>query len=156
MTHKLKSVKQRELITKSPQKESQRRESRRTVRPGASVVFKKSPRFRFGKSRVLHTAELMDISTEGLRARYIAEDKWSSPFDHISITAADNKVTIHDIYCKIMSDFQVNYTNTGKRARVCGVKFSRLTGSQKRKLERFIREHTVREEESSQWHVQFD
>ncbi len=155
--HKLTNVDQRKHLMNRPTHESQRRAPRRTVRPGSNVTFKKTPRFRFiGKSQILHTAALIDISTEGLRARYTAPDKWSSPFDHIAITDADNRVIVDDIFCKIISDFQVNYTSDGKRHRVCGVKFSRLTNRQRTKLERFIKEHTVREEESSQWHVQFD
>ena len=79
------------------------------------MIFKKTPRFRFiGKAQVLHTADLIDISTEGLRARYIAPDKWSSPFDHITITNADNSVIADDIYCKIISDFQITYSNDGR------------------------------------------
>ena len=79
--HKLESVDQRKHITNRPQKESQRRKPRRTVRPGFYVIFKKTPRFRFiGRTRILHSAELIDISMEGLRARYTANDKWSSPF----------------------------------------------------------------------------
>ncbi len=155
--HKLTNVDQRKHIINRPNKHSQRREPRRTVRPGSHVIFKKSPRFRFiGKTQVLHTADLIDVSTEGLRARYTASDKWSSPFDHITITNADNSVIVDDIYCKIISDFQVTYSNTGGRARVCGIMFTRLTNRQRITLERFIRENTVREEESAQWHVQFD
>lgn len=155
--HKLTNVDQRKNIIKSTNQHSQRREPRRTVRPGSHVIFKKSPRFRFiGKIQVLHTADLIDISTEGLRARYTAPDKWSSPFDHITITNADNSVIVDDIYCKIISDFQVTFSNADGRARVCGVKFTRLTNRQRIALERFIKENTVREEESAQWHVQFD
>ena len=155
--HRLKNVDQRKSILNRSTYEGQRRAPRRTVRPGSYVIYKKSPRFRFiGKPRVLHTAALIDISTEGLRARYTAPDKWSSPFDHIMITDADNVVIVDDIYCKIISDFPVNYTHEGRRDRVCGIKFTRLTNRQRIKLQHFIREHTVREEESSQWAVQFD
>jgi len=155
--HKLKNVDQRKFITNRPAKQSQRREPRRTVRPGSHVIFKKTPRFRFiGKTQVLHTADLIDISTEGLRARYTAPDKWSSPFDHITITNVDNSVIVDDIYCKIISDFQATYSNTGGRARVCGIMFTELTNRQRITLERFIRENTVGEQESAQWHVQFN
>jgi len=155
--HKLTNVDQRKLLKNRSDHETQRRASRRTVRPGSNVIFKKTPRFRFiGKSQILHTAALIDISTEGLRARYTAPDKWSSPFDHIAIADADNKVIVDDIYCKIISDVQVNYSAGGRRDRVCGVKFSGLKSSQRTKLKHFIKKHTVREEESSQWHVQFD
>ena len=155
--HRLTNVSQRKLLKKRPDYESQRRAPRRTVRPGSNVIFKKTPRFRFiGKTRILHTAALIDISTEGLRARYTATDKWSSPFDHIAITDADNRVIVDDIFCKIISDVQVNYTPDGRRDRICGVKFSELNSSQRTKLQLFIKSHTVREEESSQWHVQFD
>ncbi|MBW1890062.1 MAG: hypothetical protein JRF32_07570 [Deltaproteobacteria bacterium] len=152
----LKSVDQRKSITNHHQKKSQRREPRHGVKPGLYVVFKKSPRFRFGRSQVLHTATLLDVSLEGLRARYKATDMWSSPFDHISIITADNTVIVNDIYCKIISDFQEAYIYEGDRARVCGVKFSKLNNSQKHKLENFIRERTVDEENSARWNVQFD
>ena len=155
--HRLKNVDQRKLLKNRPDHESQRRAPRRAVRPGSYVIFKKTPRFRLiGKSHVLHKAALIDISTEGLRARYTAPDKWSSPFDHIAITDADNMVIVDDIYCKIISDFQVNYTPGGGRDRVCGVKFDRLSSRQRSTLENFIKKHTVRAEESAQWHVQFD
>ena len=155
--HRLKNVDQRKSILNRSKNESQRRATRRTVRPGPYVIFKKTRRFRFiGKPQILHTAALIDISAEGLRARYSAPDKWSSPFDHITITDADNTVIIDDIYCKIISDFPVSYTHAGKRDRVCGVKFTRLTSRQQIKLQQFIREHAVREEEQSRWSVQFE
>jgi hypothetical protein len=155
--HRLANVDQRKLLKNRPDHETQRRAPRRTVRPGSNVIFKKTPRFRFfGKPRILHTAALIDISTEGLRARYTAPDKWSSPFDHIAITDADNTIIVDDIYCKIISDVEINYSSDGRRDRVCGVKFSGLNGSQRANLKHFIKNHTVREEESSQWHVQFD
>ena len=155
--HRLTNVDQRKLLKNRPGQGTQRRAPRRTVRPGSYVIFKKTPRFRIiGKSQVLHTAALIDISTEGLRARYTAADKWFSPFDHIAITDVDNRVIVDDIYCKIISDVQVNYTPDGRRDRVCGVKFDQLNSSQRSKLKQFINKHTVREEESSQWHVQFD
>lgn len=155
--HRLTNVDQRKSILNSATQKSQRRATRRTVRPGSHVIFKKTPRFRFiGKPRVLHMADLIDISTEGLRARYTAPDKWSSPFDHITITDVDNKVIVDDIYCKIISDFQTTYSNRSGRARVCGVKFTSLNRRQRLTLEHFIKEHTVREKESAQWHVQFD
>ena len=155
--HRLTNVDQRKFILNRPAKEHQRRAPRRAVRPGSHVIFKKTSRFRFiGKSQILHSAALIDISTEGLRARYTAPDKWSRPFDHIAITDADNMVIVDDIYCKIISDFQVNYTPDGRRDRVCGIKFDRLTLPQRKTLERFIKEHTVRAQESHRWHVQFD
>ena len=156
--HKLQSVAQRKYISSNRTLgESQRRNPRRVVRPGAMVIFKKTARFRFiGKPRILHTADLIDISMEGLRARYTANDKWSSPFDHISIAAPDNALIVDDIYCKIISDFQVTYTAEGERSRVCGVKFSELTRDQASCLKRFIREYTVAENKASKWHVQFD
>ena len=155
--HRLTNVDQRKSILNRATQESQRRAPRRMVRPGSHVIFKKTPRFRFiGKPRVLHTADLIDISTEGLRARYLAPDKWSSPFDHITITDADNNVIVDDLYCKIISDFQTTYSNTSGRARVCGVKFTGLNRRQRKTLEQFIKDHTVRLEESAQWHVQFD
>ena len=86
----------------------------------------------------------------------MAPDKWSSPFDHITITDVDKRVIVDDIYCKIISDFQTTYSNASGRARVCGVKFTGLTHQQRLTLEHFIKEHTVREEALSQWHVQFD
>ena len=155
--HRLTNVDQRKHILNHLNHGTQRRASRHTVRPGSYVIFKKTPRFRFiGKSHILHTAALIDISTEGLRARYTAPDKWSSPFDHIAITDADNRVVVDDIYCTIISDFQINYTPEGGRDRVCGVKFSGLNRRQRVRLENFIKEHTVREEETAKWHVQFD
>jgi hypothetical protein len=155
--HKLTNVDQRKFLKNRPEHETQRRAARRAVRPGSNVIFKKTPRFRFiGKPQILHTAALIDISTEGLRARYTAPDKWFSPFDHIAIIDADNRVIVDDIYCKIISDVQVNYSADGRRVRVCGVKFSRLNSGQRTRLQHFIKKHTVREEESSQWHVQFD
>ena len=155
--HKLTNVDQRKFLKNRPEHETQRRAARRAVRPGSNVIFKKTPRFRFiGKPQILHTAALIDISTEGLRARYTAPDKWFSPFDHIAITDADNRVVVDDIYCKIISDVQVNYTSDGKRDRVCGIKFDGLNRSQQSKLKHFIKKHTVRAEESAKWHVQFD
>lgn len=154
---RLTHVDQRKQLVSRPVRGSQRRAPRRMVRPGSTVVFKKAPRFRFfGKSRILHTAALIDISTEGLRARYTAPGKWSRPFDHIAVIDADDAVIVDDVYCKIISDFQVNYTPDGGRDRICGVKFYGLNHQQRQVLERFIRDHTVREEESSKWHVQFD
>lgn len=154
---RLSNVDQRKLLANRSAQESQRRAPRRAVRPGLYVIFKKTPRFRIiGKSRILHTAALIDISSEGLRARYTATDKWSSAFDHIAIIDDDDMVIVDDIFCKIISDFEVNYTPDSGHDRVCGVKFDRLTRRQKAKLASFITEHTVREEESSKWHVQFD
>ena len=154
---RLTNVDQRKRLANRSSNESQRRAPRRAVRPGLYVTFKKTPRFRFiGKSQILHSAALIDISSEGLRARYTASDKWSSPFDHIAIIDTDNQVIVDDIYCKIISDFEVDYTPDRGHDRVCGIKFDQLTRRQRAKLSKFIKKHTVRAKESSQWHVQFD
>jgi hypothetical protein len=155
--HNLGSAHQKKFAGSRLSDKSQRREPRHAVRPGSQVIFKKTPRFRLiGRTRILHRAELIDISMEGLRARYTASDKWSSPFDHISIATPGKDLVVSDIFCKIISDYQITYSNKGERARVCGVKFSRLTGSQKNDLQRFIGENAVGEDASAKWYIQFN
>ena len=98
---RLTNVDQRKRLANRSANESQRRAPRRAVRPGLYVIFKKTPRFRIiGKSLILHTAALIDISSEGLRARYTAPDKWSSPFDHIAITDADEANILSSMLAK--------------------------------------------------------
>lgn len=153
-----KTVKQIKHIKRSGQKEDgPRRNVRRVMKSSPfKVVFKRSPLFRFLKPRVVHTAEIIDISSSGLRARYIAVDKWSSQFDHISITDHAGVSVIDDIYCKIITDTPGPNRQYGDYARVCGVKFESLSDLQQEQLTRFIQEHTVDPSELNSWHVQFN
>jgi len=128
---------------------------RRAVKTGIGVVFKISPRFCFGKARVVQTADMIDISTNGLKVQYTATDKWSLKFDHISIVDARGKSIINDIYCKRITDCQIDQLQNGNCTRICGLKFQKLSGKQKYRINNFIRENTVDPKDLARWHVQF-
>lgn len=149
------TVKQIKSLKSQYQGDGPRRNVRLAVRSGIAVIFKKSPRFRFGKPRIVQSADIIDINANGLRVQYSSDNKWSTQFDNISIVGADEKSIIDDIYCKRISDCQVAQTSDGSYSRVCGVKFVKLSHKQKHQLNKFIHEYTVEPKHLTRWHVQF-
>ena len=120
-----------------------------------SAFFKKSPRFRIGKTRIVQKADILDISENGLRVQYIAAGKWSSKFDYITITGSDEKPFVDNIRCKIITDSPVAQLPGGQYKRVCGVKFEGLTDRQKEQLNRFLQAYAVSPKDLNRWSIQF-
>ena len=150
-----KTVEQIKSLKSQYQGDGPRRNVRLAVRSGASVIFKKTPRFRFGKPRIVQSADIIDINANGLRVQYSSDNKWSTQFDHISIVSADEISIVDDINCKILSDCQVAQSSDGSYSRVCGLKFQKLSDKQKHRINKFIRDNTVDPNDLSRWHVQF-
>ena len=140
---------------KQDQRDDPRKIIRRTVKPGSYAIFKKSSLFGFGKPRMVQTAEIIDISSNGLRVQYSSADKWSIRFDHISIADAGEAHLIDNIHCTIISDAPVANLPDGNYARVCGIKFDTLSFGQIKQLEKFIHENTVEPSGFARWSIQF-
>jgi len=149
------TVKQIRRIKRQQQQGGPRRVDRLVVKPGTSVFFKKSPRFGFGKIRVVQKADILDISASGLRVQYIAADKWSSRFDYITIAGNDGKTFVDNIHCKIITDSPVATLPDGRYTRVCGVKFKGLSDRQKAELNLFLQEYAVNPNDLKSWSIQF-
>ena len=76
-------------------------------KPGAFVVFKKSLLGGLFNSRVVHSAEIVNISITGIKAQYTATTTWSRNFDKMSIVTTDKKIKIDNVPCKVISDSMV-------------------------------------------------
>lgn len=150
-----KTVEQIKSLKSQYQGNGTRRNVRLAVKSGASVMFKKTPRFRLGKPRIVQSADIIDINANGLRVQYSSDTKWSTQFDQISIVSADEISIIDDIYCKIISDCQVAQPSDGRYSRVCGLKFQELSEQQKYRINKFIEENTVDPDDLTRWHIQF-
>ena len=150
-----KTVNQVKSLKRQSQRVGPRRDVRLAVKPGTAVIFKKSPRFPFGKPLIVQSADIIDINANGLRVQYSSDNKWSSQFDHISIVGADKTSIIDNIYCKRISDCQVAQSSDRSYTRVCGIKFVKLSHKQKHQLNKFIHEYTVAPKDLTRWHVQF-
>ena len=149
------TVTQLRNIKKRYQADGPRCRERRILKSRAYALFKRSPRFRFGKPRIVQAADILDISTNGLRVQYSSLNKGSTQFDHLSIIDAYEKPVVEDIYSKRISDCQVNHPLDGNYVRVCGVKFIKLSDTQKYRLRKFIQTNTVNPKDITRWHVEF-
>jgi hypothetical protein len=124
----------------------ERREHRRLrAKEGTLAVF--------GRPRVT-VGEIMDMSMGGLAFRYAAEDELSKEPCQLDILLADGLSHLYGLPCETVYDIEtddstpVPVSSMVKRRR--GVKFGRLTPSQKLHLENFIENHTEGEVEEIQ------
>lgn len=132
-----------------------RKENRYAVKTGASVLFQKSVAFGLLKHRTVHSGAIIDISLTGIRAEYTTATAWSSDFDRMSIVTADNKISIHNIPCKIISDRKVRSLQNGTFVRRCGIEFGKLSDYHKLKLSYFIQKYTIISDSKKSWHIEF-
>ena len=132
-----------------------RKKRRRSVKPGAFVVFKKSFLFGLVSSRVVHSAEIINISINGIKAQYTATTIWSRNFDKMSIVTTDKKNKIDNIPCEVISDSLVARLENGAFVRKCGIKLGNLPDFNKKQLSTFVQEYVTDSETSKSWHIEF-
>jgi hypothetical protein len=128
---------------------------RRAVKPGAYVVFKKSLLGGLFNSRVVHSAEIVNISITGIKAQYTATTTWSRNFDKMSIVTTDKKIKIDNIPCKVISDSMVAHLENGTFVRRCGIKLGELSDKRKKQFSTFVQEYVIDSETSKPWHIEF-
>ena len=149
-----KKTRKKTSSTAKPDK-GRRKKVRRAVKPGAFVVFKKSLFFGLFKSRVVHSAAIINISVNGIKAQYTAATPWSRSFDNMSIVTTDKKIKIDNIPCKVISDSMVTRLENGTFVRRCGIKLGNLSDFKKSQLSKFVKEYVIDTETSKAWHIEF-
>ena len=150
----IKKARKKALSKVKPDK-GRRKKGRRVVKPGAFVVFKKSFIFGLFNSRVVHSAETINISINGIKAQYTATTTWSRNFDKMSIITTDKKIKIDNIPCKVISDSMVAHLENGAFVRRCGIKLGNLSDKRKKQLSTFVQEYVIDSETSKSWHIEF-
>jgi len=105
--------------------------------------------------RVVHSAEIINISISGIKAQYTATTTWSRNFDRMAIVTTDKKFKIDNLQCKVISDSMVDYLDNGAFVRRCGIKFGNLSDKKKTQLSTFVQEYVTDSETSKPWHIEF-
>ena len=148
-------MKNRNQLKTSQKANGRRINERLGIKPGASVVVKKSFLFGFGTSRIIHSAAIIDISLNGMRVEYKAPTIWSFNFDKLSIKTYNQAFLIEDIPSSIISDTMLYRLPKRGCVRRCGIQFGRLSYLQRTQMTIFIREYAVDPNPPSSWHVEF-
>lgn len=120
-----------------------RKQDRLKVKEGAFVEFHKPGIMKLSKPRIIKSAPIISISKTGLEFQYIDHKMWSTNFKELSITMAGDDNVIREVPFKVVSDYAISKHSRAKFIRRCGVKFGKLTSSQKSFLDSFIESHTV-------------
>ncbi len=115
-----------------------RKQHRFKVKEGAFAEFHKPRFFKLGKSRMVKSAPIINISIEGLAFEYTDGDMWSPEFNELSISKTADDIQIEKVPFKAISDFLTSRPSDSMFIRRCGVKFGDLTPTQKDQLHRFI------------------
>lgn len=119
-----------------------RKQYRFKVNEGALAEFHKPRLFRLGKSRVVKSAQILDISLEGLSFRYADRNMWPTDFNALTISVAAAEIKIGVVPFKTISDFATSRLSNSRFSRRCGVKFGELRPIQKDQLHYFIQGYT--------------
>ena len=120
-----------------------RKHNRVIIKEGAFVEFYKPRLFKLGKPRILKSASIIDISTGGLAFQYIDRNMWSPDFFELSISKTADKIKIDEVQFKAVSDFSISRLSNSKFTRRRGVKFEKLTSTQKSQLFHLIQNQTI-------------
>ena len=127
--------------------DNRRKAERFDVKDETFVEFNKpyKPRlFNLGKPRTAISAQIIDISWEGLAFQYVDRDMWPHDYDVLSISMShENKKKIAKIPFKAVADFPITKLPNSKSKRRCGVKFGQLTHATKIQLYAFINTHAL-------------
>jgi hypothetical protein len=115
-----------------------RKHHRFKVNEGALAEFHKPRLFKLGKSRVAKSAQIVDISLEGLSYQYADRNMWTTDFKELTISMDTAEIKIDKVLFKTISDFSTSRLPNSKFIRRCGIKFGELRPSQKNQLHYFI------------------
>jgi hypothetical protein len=130
------------VMTKKKKSSERRRHKRLRAKEGTLAVLG-SPRITIGK--------IVDVSMGGLAVRYVAEEALSNESCRLDILMADGLSHLYGLPCETVYDIEaktaVPLTSMVERRR--GLKFGKLTPSQKLHLEDFISSHTAGEVEET-------
>ena len=132
-----------------------RKKARYAVKTGAFVLFKRSSVFGLFKPRTVQSGAIINISLSGIRAQYTAATAWSKDFDRVSIATIDEKKSIENIPCKIISDSNISRLPNGTFVRRCSIKYGNLSDYHKLQLSYFIQEYTIDPNSPKSWHIEF-
>jgi len=119
-----------------------RKHNRFEVKEGAVAGFHKPFLFGWGKSRIVKSAKITDISLDGLAFQYIDQNMWSPKYNELSISKTDDEIKIEKVPFKAVSDFTKSRLPNAKFLRRCGIRFGKLTPNQKHQLHYFIQDNT--------------
>ena len=112
-----------------------RKHKRFRVQEGVYVIFQPYP-----------VGRLIDIGMDGLTFEYVSIKKPSKMESELDIAMTNNAVSLRNVPCKILSDFEVEDVPSNPLSiRQCRVQFRDLTQHQISKLGDFIHNHTVGE-----------
>jgi hypothetical protein len=132
-----------------------RKKARYAVKAGTFVLFKKSLVFGLFKPRTVQSGTIINISLSGIRAQYTAATAWSKDFDKMSIATIDEKDSIDNIPCKIISDSNISRLPNGTFVRRCSIKYGNLSDYHKLQLSYFMQEYTIDPNSPKSWHIEF-
>ena len=85
-----------------------RKRERFKAKEGTLAEFHKPRLFKFGKSRIIEYAPIVDISLKGLAFKYTARNMWSSDFNELSISRTADEVNIDKVPYQAVSDFSIS------------------------------------------------
>jgi hypothetical protein len=125
-----------------------RKRKRSKAKEGTLAEFHKPRLFKFGKSRIVKSAPIVDISLKGLAFQYTGRNMWSPNFNELSISRIADEVKIDKIPYQAVSDFSISNAANSIFLRRCSVKFGELTPAQKSQLANFIQNQTISDRRS--------
>ncbi len=132
-----------------------RRMKRFKVKEGTFAEFHKPRLFKLGKSRIIKSIPIIDISLKGLAFQYTDRNMWSPNFNELSISRIADEVKIDKVPYKAVSDYSISNVANSTFLRRCSVKFGELTPAQKSQLNHFIQNHTIGNRRSGSERRQF-
>jgi hypothetical protein len=73
----------------------------------------------------------------------------------MSIATIDEKDSIDNIPCKIISDSNISRLPNGTFVRICSIKYGNLSDYHKLQLSYFMQEYTIDPNSPKSWHIEF-
>ncbi len=134
---------QRVLIKRSQEDRRQnlgerRHKLRYTLKSNFYIRIRKPHRFKIWKKETNYIATIVDISLNGLGARYVSQDIWPHDVSTLSIVTNENSRLIGSIAYKVISDRKIFSNPKNEDIRKVGIRFIKLTKNQRRQLVTFI------------------
>ena len=119
------------------QADDRRQLKRLRVQDGAFVILSPSD---------AGVGRLIDISMDGLSFDYVTTQKPSSKPTELEIFVSDSAFRLYNLPCKTISDFKTfEIPQVRSHRRRSGIRFGKLTQSQRSQLLYFIRKYTTGE-----------
>jgi ribosomal protein L20 len=126
-----------------------REHQRFKVKEGTFAEFHKPRLFKLGKSRIIASVPIVDISYKGLAFQYTDRNMWSHNFNELSISRIADEIKIDKVPYKAVSDFIKSDFAKDIVLRRCSTKFGELTPAQISQFDHFIQYYTTGSDQRS-------